>query len=71
VFTLGACVLLALVAWYANRTNEKDRSAYDRAGTGEDGVWHLVLHIRQDLKLIAFSLAAIIVMLGIIADRLH
>jgi hypothetical protein len=36
----------------------------------DDRIWHLVLHIRQDLKLIAFALGGVMVMLGIIADRI-
>jgi hypothetical protein len=29
------------------------------------------LHARQDIKLVAFMLGAILLMLGIIADRIH
>jgi hypothetical protein len=31
----------------------------------------LALHIRQDLRLVAYSLGGVIVMLGVVADRLH
>jgi len=33
-------------------------------------LWELTLHIRQDLKLVAFLLAGILVMLGILGDIL-
>jgi hypothetical protein len=45
--------------------NEQDRHLYD-----EEGTWLLVLHVRQDLKLITFLLGGVIVMLGVIADRM-
>jgi hypothetical protein len=70
MFTLGALVLAILTGWWAERKNEQDRSQSDLAAqTGED--WLLRLHIRQDLKLIAFLLASILVMLGVIADRIR
>ena len=69
MFTVGAFVLVILLAWYAGRKNEQDRLSYDRAPP-EDRMWELVLHIRQDLKLVAFLLGAVVVMLGIVADRL-
>jgi len=66
MFTLGAIALTGLLFWTAQKANEKDRSIYD----SDDRVWLLALHIRQDLKLIAFVLAGVMVMLGIIADRI-
>ena len=41
-------------------------NAYER----DDRIWHLVLHIRQNLKLIAFALGGVMIMLGVIADRI-
>jgi len=70
MFTTGACFLLALLAWLASKANEKDRSMYDVA-LDSDRIWLLVLHIRQDLKVAAFLLGGIMVLLGIIADRIH
>jgi hypothetical protein len=67
MFTFGAFVLMSAIAWYAGRKNESDRSRYD----SDDRLWPLVLHIRQDLKLVAFLLAGVIIMLGVVADRLH
>ena len=70
MFTVGAIVLVIITGWWAERKNQKDRSQYDQAAhTGDD--WLLRLHIRQDLKLIAFLLAGIFVMLGVIADRIR
>jgi hypothetical protein len=70
MFTAGALFLLALLAWLAMKANEKDRPMYDVA-LDSDRIWLLVLHIRGDLKLVAFLLAGVMVLLGIIADRIH
>ena len=67
MFTLMAFALGAGAVWYAGRMNEQDRRDYDRT----DDLRPLVLHIRQDLKLICFLLLAVIVILGAIADRIH
>ena len=49
MFTIGAVVLVTVLAWYVGRLNEKDRSTYD--GTPPDlRVWLLVLHLRQTLR---------------------
>ena len=69
MFTAGAFVLFALIAWYANRKNEQYRSMYDHA-IHEDRELPLLLHMRQDLKLAAFLMCGILVMLGVIADRI-
>ena len=68
MFTTIALALAVGLAWFASRKNEKDRSEYDRSGAD---LWPLTLHIRQDLKLISFLLFGVVVMLGIIADRIH
>ena len=68
MFTLGAIILTGATMVFANRMNEADRATYDR--TPEDQQrWLVALHTRQDLKLIAFLLAGILVALGVIADR--
>ena len=59
----------SLIAWGANRANNKDRPTYDRLGDIE-AARLLLLHTRQDAKLAAFMLFAILFMLGIIADGL-
>jgi hypothetical protein len=33
--------------------------------------WLLLLHVREDLKLVAFLLGGIMILLGIIADQVH
>lgn len=69
MFTIIAFALTVFIAWFAGRTNEKDRSSYDTTPTDLRD-WILLLHARQDLKLIAFLLFGVIVMLGVIADRI-
>ena len=59
----------SLIAWGANRANDKDRPTYDRLDDIE-AARLLLLHTRQDAKLAAFMLFAILIMLGIIADGL-
>jgi hypothetical protein len=71
MYTAGALILLALLGWYVNRANEKDRRDYDRARSTDDRHQQLLLHIRQDVKLIAFLLMGLIVMLAAVADGLH
>ena len=71
MFTVGAFLLLGLLLWQAQRGNEKDRADYDRTAHKDDAVWHLLLHVRQDLKVVVFLLGGIIVLLGVIADRMH
>jgi hypothetical protein len=62
-----ACAALIVIGVTATSVNEKDvpNERLDRALT------EYARHSRQDLRLIAYLLAAILVMLGIIADRLH
>ncbi len=69
MFTGGAILLMLLFVSYAHRQNENDRSQYDQMPS-DLREWFLLLHARQDLKLISFLLAAILVMLGVIADRI-
>jgi hypothetical protein len=69
MFTILACIGLALIGWYADRCNIQDRQNISLVSDEE--VRQSVLHARQDLKLIAFLLMAIVVMLGIVADRIH
>ena len=70
MFTAGALVFMILIMWFAQRKNEQDRPMYDRA-LPDERVWILVLHLRQDLKAVVFLLAGVMVMLGVIADRIH
>ena len=69
MFTAIACLAGALIVWGAGRANDKDRPNYDRLDDVE-AARLLLLHTRQDMKLIAYVLFAILIMLGVIADRL-
>jgi len=70
MFTGVAVLLTAVAAWLAQQANEKDRSSYDGLMDGGDEFQRaMLLHIRQDLKLIAFLIAVLILVLGIVADR--
>jgi hypothetical protein len=70
MFTALAFVGGGLFAWYADRLNAKDREV--RAHIFDEAeVAQAVVHTRQDIKLIAFLLFGILVMLGVIADRIH
>lgn len=61
MFTALSLFGLVGIAFLVMRDNAKDP-------TGKD---EHVRHIRQDIRLAAYLLAAILVMLGIIADRIH
>jgi hypothetical protein len=67
----GLALLIGVaIAWYAGRLNDKDSkvaaSRFDEAQIGQ-----AVVHSRQDIRLIAFLLFGILVMLGVIADLIH
>jgi hypothetical protein len=66
MFTTGAFALTTLLAWFAYRKNEQERSTYYQAG---DQGLPLLVDIRQDLRLVAFLLGG--VMLGVVADRIR
>lgn len=68
MFTFGAVVLIAIIGLLATSSNTRGRPEYHRAPS-EFREWILLLHARQDLRLIAFLLGGVIVMLGIVADR--
>ena len=68
MFTAIAMGLAGIIAWAASRGNNTDRSEYERT---RPDLWSITLHIRQDLKLVAFLLLGVIIMLGIVADRIH
>jgi hypothetical protein len=70
MFTLGAIIAGAIiVGLLVNWSKGKDRATYDRLND-EQVRRTLLLHTRRDVKLIAFLLFAILIMLGIIADRI-
>jgi hypothetical protein len=70
MFTVIAMALVGIVAWNVSRVNDKERRIYDDAPP-DDRTWLVLLHIRQDMQLVAYLLGLIAVMLGIVADRIH
>ena len=61
MFTLIAFAIIVVVAFIANREQNKD------TGTTDD----FIRQTRQDIRVIAWLLAGVVVMLGIVADRIH
>jgi len=68
MFTLLAIGFVVLLVFLAKRMNEQQRPIYTE-DEQTDRTWRLVLHVRQDVKLVTFLLGGVIVLLGIIADR--
>ena len=68
MFTFLSALMIGILAWWVSRQNETDRKTYQNDA---DDTWLLILHLRQDLKLVAFLLGGIIVMLGVVADRIY
>jgi hypothetical protein len=69
MFTIIAFFAIAGAAWLAQRSNEKERIG---VGTfSEEEVRQSIVFVRQDMKLVAYALFAILVMLGVIADKVH
>lgn len=66
MFTGAALVLMSLVYWHSNRANQADPPSDTAEGSRD-----MLRYSRQDLRLIAWLLAAILVALGVIADKLH
>lgn len=70
MFTAVAFALLVGLALAVEGYNRADRRrAPEEVNDAE--LRQSILHARQDLKMIAFLLGAILVMLGVVADRLH
>lgn len=68
MFTALALGLAIVTSWAASQANKTDRADYDRT---QPDLLPITLHIRQELKLISFLLVGVIVMLGIVADRIR
>lgn len=64
---LAAVIAIATIGWFADRANRKD---HEPVSVVADEVRRSVLHAVQGIKLITVMLGAILIMLGIIADRL-
>jgi hypothetical protein len=71
MFTIIAFLVIAGIAWYAERANASDRSRIITQYISDDEVRAVILHARQDIKLIVFLLMGILLMLGFVADRIH
>lgn len=72
MFTTGAFLLLAAVGLYVMRANNKDlKQFYKDYPRDDDQVRSVILHIRQDLRLMVYLFGAVLIALGIIADRMH
>jgi hypothetical protein len=69
MFVLIAFLGLGLIAWWAGRKSREDRRSRP-ASFDDDEVRQSIIHTRQDVKLIAFLLGGILLMLGLVADIL-
>lgn len=71
MFTVLACILLAALASLVSWRQKREAVRRARAAPyDDDQVRHAVMHSRQDIQLIAYLLAGILIMLGVVADRL-
>jgi hypothetical protein len=61
MFTLIGIGMVVVLAFLSNREQRKD------SGTPDD----YVRYTRQDIRLVVWLLAAVVIMLGIIADHIH
>jgi hypothetical protein len=67
VFTIIACVAVIGVGyWVSDKETVGRQFVFD-----DDLIRQSIVFARRDLRLIAWVLAAILIMLGIIADRVH
>ena len=69
MFTTIAFFALAGLGWLAQRYNQQEQAS--PGSFSDEIVRQSICFARQDLRLVAYGLAAILVMLGIIADRIH
>jgi len=70
MFTVIACVAVLAIVYWTDRLS--DRESVQRPTIFDDDIIrHTIVVARRDLRLIAWALAAILVMLGVIADRVH
>jgi len=61
LFTMIGVGLVVLLAFLANREQNKD------SGSTDDNI----RYTRQDIRMVVWLLGAVVVMLGIVADRIH
>jgi len=70
MFTIIACFAVVAIAVWSDRQSDKEMVARPSV-FDDDLVRQSVVFVRRDLRLIAWVLAAILIVLGIIADRIH
>jgi hypothetical protein len=68
-YTISALVAAIFIAWIVERLPPRDHASTKVTILNEDEFRTAILH--QDLKLVAFFLAAITVMLGVVADQIQ
>ncbi len=69
MFTSAAVFGIVAICVYVNWLHVRDLS--NIAVVSDEELRSAILHARQDIKLVAFLLAGIAVLLGVIADRIH
>jgi hypothetical protein len=70
MFTVIASVAVVAITYWTDRLSDKE--AIQRPTVFDDDIVRQgVIFARRDLRLIAWMLAAMLIMLGIIADRMH
>ena len=67
MLTTLACFGIATLEWIAQRTENKER--LQRSLFDDDQVRQSIMFIREDVRLVAYMLGAILVMLGVIASH--
>ena len=70
MFTIIACFAVVAIAVWTDR--QSDKEVVGRPSVFDDElIRQSVVFARRDLRLIAWVLAAILIVLGIIADKIH
>jgi hypothetical protein len=69
MFTFLAFLTIAGQAWVSQRSSDKENAS--PATFSDEEIRQSICFARQDLRLVAYGMAAILVMLGIIADKIH
>ena len=70
MFTIIACVAVVAIAVWTDRLSDKEMVGRP-AVFDDDLIRQSIVLVRRDLRLIAWMLAAILIVLGIIADRIR
>ena len=70
MFTIIAFVALGVIVWFSERRESEERSIKN-IPSDDDFLRARILFIRQDVRLVAYTLAGILIMLGVIADRIR